>query len=72
MFSINWEKSIGPTRVDSSEWVKGSFTGCVALETENFGGFTFVLISAKFLLFLKIAVPLKDLLHFMMSFSLQE
>lgn len=72
MVLINWEKSIEPIWVDISEWVKCSLAGCVALEIQSFYGFTLVLISAELLVFLKIVGMLKDPLHFIMSFFLQE
>lgn len=72
MVLINWERSIEPIWVDISEWVKCSLDGCVALEIQSFYGFTLVLISAELLVFLKIIGTLKDPLHFIMSFFLQE
>lgn len=52
--------------------VKCSLAGCLALEIQNFCGFTLILSSAELLLFLKIVVMLKDPLHFMMSCCLEE
>lgn len=71
MFLINWEKGIEPIWVVISKRVKCNLASCVALEIQNFCGFTLVLMSAELLPLLKIVVMLKDLLHFITSFFLQ-
>lgn len=72
MFLITWEKGIEHIWVVISEWVNCSLAGCVALEIQNFSGFILLLMSTELLLFLKIVAMLKDRLHFIMRFFLQE